>query len=82
MKIKQMVEHEELDTADIIFSDEFLVYLTSSPNKQNSLLCRTNKPEIRVHVPLLSVKVTAWPGMNRAKVFVPFYFKNLEFGDA
>ena len=49
---------------------------------QNSLLYRTRKPEIGVHVPLFSVKVTAWRGMNSTKVFGPLYFKDLEIGDA
>ena len=82
MKIKQMIEREELDPADIIFSDESHVHLNSSPNKQNSRLWRTKKPEIRVQVPLHSEKVTVWCGMNGTKVFGPFYFEDPETGDA
>ena len=81
-KMVQLMEAKELDPADIIFSDESHVYLSSSPNKQNSRLWRAKKPEIRVHVPLHSMKVTVWGGLSGSRVFGPYYYEEEETGKA
>ena len=82
LKMVQLMEAEELDPADIIFSDESHVYLSSSPNKQNSRLWRPKKPEIRNHVPLHSMKVTVWGGLTGSKVFGPYFYEEEDTGKA
>ena len=77
-KVKGMISSKELDPGNIIFTDESHVYLTSSPNKQNTRLWLSKKPEIRSQVPLHSEKVTVWCGFNAKKVFGPFFYEDSE----
>ena len=74
-KVKGMISSKELDPGNIIFTDESHVYLTSPPNKQNTRLWLSKKPEIRSQVPLHSEKVTVWCGFNAKQVFGPFFMK-------
>ena len=57
LKIEEMIQNDELDTRNIIFSDESHVYLKSSPNKQNNREWCLSRPAYRTSVPLHSSKV-------------------------
>ena len=81
-KIHEMIQDNEFDPGDIIFTDESHVYLQSSPNKQNNREWRFSRPENRTSVPLHSDKVTVWCGLNSTKVFGPYFFEDSETGSA
>ena len=68
-----MIQDEELDPGDIIFSDESHIYLATSPNKQNIR-------EWRSPLPLHSAKVTVWCGLNSSKIIGPYFFEDAETG--
>ena len=71
LQVMDMIESEELNIGDIIFTDESHIYLKSSPNKKNQRGWRDEKLVVRSEVPLHSPKVTVWWGMSSTKMFGP-----------
>ena len=63
-KIEELIQNDELDPSEIIFSDESHIYLKGSPNKQKNRKWGISRPENRTAVPLLSAKVPIWCGLK------------------
>ena len=80
LKIREMIQNDEVCPGNIIFSDESHVYLKGSPNKQNNREWCVSRPADRTSVPLHSSKVTVWCGLSSAKVYGPFFFEDRETG--
>ena len=68
--IEEMMQDNDFDPGDIIFSDESHVYLKCSPSKQNNRERRPTRPENRTSAPLHSAKVTVWWDYSQAKLSV------------
>ena len=79
-RIEEMIQDNDLDSGDNIFSNESHVYLKCSPNKQNNREWRLPTPDNRTSVPLHSAKVRVWCGLNSSKVIGPFFYEDPDTG--
>ena len=75
-EMKMIIGNERIDLNEIIFSDESLIHLNGSPNKQNCRKWSNSKPSFNFSVSLHSPKVTVWCGMSSKKIYGPFFFQD------
>ena len=80
--MKMMMENENINFNEILFSDESNIHLNGSPNKQNCREWSTSKPSFNFSVPLHSPNITAWCGMSSKNIYGPFLFEDSETGEA
>ena len=75
-RIEDMIQDNDFDPGDIIFSDESHVYVKCSPNKKNNREWRLTRPENRTSVPLHPAEFIVWCELNSSNVIGPFFYED------